>query len=147
MVTHEELNRADERARELESRVPRALSARYDRHLRRVVIQLRSNLGIFFSPRETEGLETATPAQLAEIEISPSGYGLHFPQVDADVYLPALFEGVFGSELWAANHTGARAGISRGKAKVRAPRVDGLKSGRSKRQTHDGVNKTIHLSR
>jgi hypothetical protein len=130
MVTHEEVAEANARARELESRVPRAVSAKYDRRLRRIVVQLSSNLGIFFSPRHAEGLEHATPDQLAEIEISPSGYGLHFPQLDADLYLPALLDGVFGSERWMASHLGMRGGRSRSVAKVTAARENGKKGGR-----------------
>lgn len=39
----------------------------------------------------------AKPAQLDEIEISPSGFGIHFPKIDVDVYLPSLLEGFVGS--------------------------------------------------
>ena len=130
MVTHEEFTKANERAKELESRVPKAVSAKYDRHIRRVVVQLNSNLGIFFSPRDAEGLEHATPEQLTEIEISPSGYGLHFPKLDADLYLPALLKGIFGSERWMASHMGMRGGRSRSAAKTMAARENGKKGGR-----------------
>ena len=44
-----------------------------------------------------EGLNHARPAELAEIEISPTGLGLHFPTLDADLYIPSLLAGVFGS--------------------------------------------------
>jgi hypothetical protein len=47
-------------------------------------------------------LEKATPAQLEPIEISPSGFGIHFPKLDADLYLPALLEGFLGSRKWMA---------------------------------------------
>ncbi len=134
MVTHEEFSRADERAKEMESRVPKAVSARYDRRIRRVVVQLNSNLGIFFSPRDAEGLEHATPEQIADIEISPSGYGLHFPKLDADVYLPALLEGVFGSERWMASRMGMRGGRSKSAAKTMAARENGKKGGRPRRE-------------
>ncbi len=134
MVTHEEFSRADERAKEMESRVPKAVSARYDRRIRRVVVQLNSNLGIFFSPRDAEGLEHATPEQIADIEISPSGYGLHFPKLDADLYLPALLEGVFGSERWMASRMGMRGGRSKSAAKTMAARENGKKGGRPRRE-------------
>jgi len=134
MFTREEFEKANERAKELGSRVPKAVSAKYDRHIRRIVIQLSSNLGIFFSPRDAEGLEHATPAQLEEIEISPSGYGIHFPKLDADLYLPALLEGVFGSERWVASRMGMRGGSSRSAAKTMAARTNGRKGGRPKRQ-------------
>jgi hypothetical protein len=134
MVTHEQFKEATERAKELQSRVPKAVSARYDRRIRRIVVQLSSNLGIFFSPRNAEGLEHATPDQLAEIEISPSGYGLHFPQLDADLYLPSLLEGTFGSERWMASHMGSRGGRSKSAAKTMAARANGKKGGRPRQK-------------
>lgn len=130
MVTQDEFERANKNAIELASRVPKALSAKYDRHTRRVVVQLSSNLGIFFSPRDVEGLEHATPEQLNAIEVSPSGYGLHFPQLDADLYLPSLLEGVFGSERWMASRMGMLGGRSRSAAKKMAARENGKKGGR-----------------
>ncbi|WP_352509685.1 MULTISPECIES: DUF2442 domain-containing protein [unclassified Mesorhizobium] len=33
-----------------------------------------------------------------ESGISPTGLGLHWPQLDADVDVPALLQGVFGSK-------------------------------------------------
>ena len=134
MITHEEVLKANEKAKEFASRTPKAISAKYDRHLRRVVVQLSSNLGIFFSPRDAEGLEHATPEQLAEIEISPSGYGLHFPRLDADVYLPSLLEGVFGSERWVASRMGRLGGSSKSAAKTMAARENGKKGGRPRRK-------------
>ena len=134
MVTHEEFLQANKRAKELESRASKAVSAKYDRHIRRVVVQLSSNLGIFFSPRDAEGLEHATPEQLTEIEISPSGYGLHFPKLDADLYLPSLLEGVFGSERWMASRMGRLGGSSRSAAKTMAARENGKKGGRPRRK-------------
>ena len=130
IVTREEFNKANERVAELESRVPKAVSAKYDRHIRRVVVQFSSTLGIFFSPRDAQGLEHATPEQLNEIEISPSGYGLHFPKLDADLYLPSLLEGVFGSERWMASRMGMRGGRSTSAAKTVAARANGKKGGR-----------------
>lgn len=134
MVTNEEFATANETAKQLESRVPKASSAKYDRRTRRIVVELTSNLGIFFSPRDAEGLEQATPEQLEEIQISPSGYGLHFPQLDADLYLPSLLEGVFGSERWMASRMGMRGGQSRSAAKTMAARENGKRGGRPKQK-------------
>jgi len=127
MVTHSAVQEANRRSAEMENRVPKAIAAKYDRHLRRVVIHLSSNLGIFFSPRDAEGLQGATPEQLSRIEISPSGYGLHFPDIDADLYLPALLEGVFGSERWTANHMGRLGGRSTSIRKREGARANGTK--------------------
>ena len=43
-----------------------------------------------FALDQIRRLAGAASADLAEIEISPSGYGLHFPRLNADVWLPAL---------------------------------------------------------
>jgi len=38
--------------------------------------------------------------QLRKIKISPNGLGLHWPLLDADLYVPDLIEGAFGSRRW-----------------------------------------------
>jgi len=72
----------------------------------RVVIDLSSGLSIAFKPQDAQGFEHAEPEQLRKIEISPSGLGLHFPVIDADIYLPALLEGFLGSRRWMAARLG-----------------------------------------
>ena len=134
MVTVDEMQQANEAAEVFAAKNPKAVSAKYDRRIRRIVVQLSSNLGIFFSPQQAEGLEDATPEQLSEIEISPSGYGLHFPQLDADLYLPAMLEGVFGSERWMASHMGSKGGRARSAAKTLAAQENGKKGGRPRRK-------------
>jgi hypothetical protein len=95
-----------------------------------MVIDLDSKLTISFSPRDVQGLERASPSQLGEIEISPSGFGIHFPRVDADIYLPALLEGFLGSAKWMAARLGQRGGRSRTRAKKAASRANGNLGGR-----------------
>ena len=93
MVTADDLERANARAVRMRETGPTAVSARYDRLSGRVVVRLNSGIDVGFLPRDTQGLESAQPAQLDAIEISPSGLGLHFPKLDADLYLPALLAG------------------------------------------------------
>src|ERR1700758_3942108 len=102
MKSHDAFALARRRAREMRASVPTAVSARYDRKSRGIVIHLSSQLVVSFPPRLAQGLEHATPAALRDIEISPSGFGLSFPKLDADLYLPALREGFFGSKEWIA---------------------------------------------
>jgi len=102
MVTRDEAKQANVRAKRLRDAGPTAVSATYDRRSDRIVVRLTSGIDIGFSPHDAQGLETAEPAQLDPIEISPSGLGLHFPKVDADLYLPTLLEGVFSSRRWMA---------------------------------------------
>jgi hypothetical protein len=114
----------------LEGRFPRAVSARYEAKNRRIVIHLRSKLIVSFSPGDVEGLEHARPSQLNEIEISPSGFGIHFPAVDADLYVPGLLEGFLGSKKWMASRLGQLGGQSRSKPKKIASRANGKLGGR-----------------
>ena len=64
---------------------PKAVSARYDRRVSRVVIGLDNGLELAFPPRLAQGLERATPGELSVIEISRLGDGLHWPAIDADL--------------------------------------------------------------
>jgi hypothetical protein len=130
MSFDEKFERANQRARELRASVPRALSARYDRRSGRVVIGLSSGLEVGFLPESAEGLGKASAAELGKIEISPSGCGIHFPKLDADLYLPALLEGVYGSRRWMAARLGRLGGLSRSRGKSAAARKNGKRGGR-----------------
>ena len=93
MAGYDKFEIANRRGERVLASVPRAISAQYDRASGRVVIHLSSRLEVSFSPRDAQGLENAKPSQLDEVEISPSGLGIHFPKLDADLYLPSLLEG------------------------------------------------------
>jgi hypothetical protein len=133
MPTTKTIQKANRRAAERRSTTPAAISARYDRKSDRVILSLNTNLEIMFSPKNAEGLEHATPSQLGAIEISPSGYGIHFPKLDADLYVPALLEGMLGSRRWMAARMGAQGGAARTKAKASAARANGLLGGRPRK--------------
>jgi hypothetical protein len=124
---------ANRRAKELESSIPRAVAAHYDRASRRIVIHLSSRLDVSFSPRDAEGLQNARPSQLEPIEISPSGFGIRFPKLDADLYLPGLLEGFLGSKRWMAVRLGQTGGKARSPAKRAAARANGRLGGRPKK--------------
>ena len=130
MAKNDLFTMANRKGRELQAGAPRALHARYDRRIGRIVIVLSTGVEIAFSPSDVQGLEKAIPAQLAKIEISPSGFGLHFPAIDADLYLPALLMEFLGSRKWMAERLGAAGGSSRSPAKVEAARKNGRRGGR-----------------
>ncbi|MGA7341310.1 MAG: DUF2442 domain-containing protein [Terracidiphilus sp.] len=133
MERNDPIDAANRKAQELESSLPHAMTARYDRRVERVFIRLSTGAEVAFSPRDAQGLENALPAQLDAIEISPSGFGIHFPAVDADVYLPALLEGILGSRNWMAARTGATGGDSQSAANAAAKR-NGRSRSRSRKR-------------
>ena len=128
-VTKREVQQAEKRMAALREN-GFAISARYDRRSARIVLNLNTGVQVTFPPRLAEGLAGASPADLAEIEISPAGLGLHWPRLDADVYVPALLHGVFGSKRWIAAQLGAAGGKARSRAKTAAARENGRKGGR-----------------
>jgi Protein of unknown function (DUF2442) len=132
-ITNEELKEAAAKGKRLKASSPAATAAYYDRRSKSVVIELSTGIGIFFSPNNAEGLENATPAQLSEIEISPSGLGVHFPKLDADLYLPGLLEGLLGSRTWMAARLGSQGGRSRSQPKRIAARTNGALGGRPRK--------------
>jgi Protein of unknown function (DUF2442) len=125
---------ANQRTRKLQAAHPKAVSTHYDGKTRRIVIRLNSGLEVSFSPRDAEGLEHATAAKLEPIEISPSGFGLYFPKLDVDIYLPALLEGFLGSRKWMASRLGAAGGTSTSTAKTSAAKANGRLGGRPRKK-------------
>lgn len=134
MISTKEFEAAKARGEEFRKKNPHALAARYDRKSGRVIIDLSSKMSVSFSPEDAQGLERAKPTQLEEIEVSPSGYGIHFPQLDADFYVPALLEGFLGSRKWMAARLGQVGGRSQSRAKKAAARANGRLGGRPKRR-------------
>ena len=133
MARHDNFDLAGRRAKQLQTRLPRAVAAHYDRESGRIVIRLNSKLDVSFSPRDAQGLEHATASELEEIEITPSGFGIHFPKLDADLYVPALLEGLLGSKKWMAARLGQVGGKSKSPAKKAASRANGRLGGRPKK--------------
>ncbi|HEX8815752.1 MAG TPA: DUF2442 domain-containing protein [Terriglobales bacterium] len=130
MAANSNFDLANQRASELHKIFPRAVSARYDRVSGRIIVDLSSKLSLSFSPRDAEGLEHAKPSQLEGIEVSPSGFGLYFPKLDADIYVPGLLERLLGSKKWMAARLGQTGGQSRSRAKKAASRANGRLGGR-----------------
>ena len=131
-VSKSEFQAAKRRADATLRGIPHATRVRYYRKRDRVVIAVSTGIEVAFRPRDAQGLEHATHLQLGEIELSPSGLGIHFPRLDADIYLPALLEGFLGSKRWIASQIGKLGGSASSKAKAQAARRNGKLGGRPK---------------
>jgi hypothetical protein len=129
-----ELERARMRGEHRRTREPYAVGARYDRRQQRIVVELNSGLQVAFAPQMIEGLQDAKPRDLQQIEITPSGFGIYFPRIDADICLPGLLTGQFGSRRWMAAQLGQRGGSARTAAKAAAARVNGRLGGRPRKR-------------
>ncbi|MGO8835581.1 MAG: DUF2442 domain-containing protein [Roseiarcus sp.] len=128
-LTEAQIDAAMERGRTTREIEPRAASARYDKQLGRVIVDLTNGCTFAFPPRLAQGLESATDDQLAEIEILGAGYGLHWEALNADLSIPGLLAGIFGTRAYMAR----RAGQTTSPAKAAAARTNGAKGGRPRK--------------
>ena len=136
-ITEEEVTRAEARMGRVRE-AGHAVKARYDRHRGRIVVVLNTGVEIAFPARLAEGLAGASPESLGDIEISPAGLGLHWPRLDADLYVPALLQGMLGSRKWMASQLGSEGGRARTAAKAAAARINGRRGGRPRKITATG---------
>lgn len=132
-VTDSDKRKAEARLQARLHATPQAKSAHYDRRRSRVVVTLSNALELAFPPEVAEGLAGAKPADLDVIEISPTGLGLHWPRLDADLYIPALLEGAFGSRRWMARQMGREGGKATTASKQAAARENGKLGGRPRK--------------
>ena len=119
-----QIDAALERGRLANMNEPRAASARYDGKLGRIIVELTNGCTFRFPPRLAQGLETATEDQLAEVDILGAGYGLHWEALDADLSVPGLLSGLFGTR----SHMARLAGQATSPAKA-AARANGARGG------------------
>jgi hypothetical protein len=63
-----------------------------------VCIRLEDGREIRFHATKNRRLRSATPAQLANIELICSGTGLHWPELDEDLSILGILEGRLGPE-------------------------------------------------
>jgi hypothetical protein len=130
-ITKEQLKAANERGVAALARGPVAEAARYDSRRGLIVITLKGGCEFAFPVALAEGLADAPRAKLTKIKISPNGLGLHWPLLDADLYVPGLIEGTFGSRRW-MQQIGRLGGRSRSSIKAKASRENGKRGGRPK---------------
>jgi hypothetical protein len=129
-LTDTAIDAAIERGQDVRRHEPRAASARYDRRLQRVIIDLTNDCTFSFPPRLAEGLEAATDDQLSQVEILGAGYGLHWEALDVDLSVPGLLAGLLGTQAYMAG----RAGRTTSPAKAAAARANGSKGGRPRKE-------------
>ncbi|MEO1068921.1 MAG: DUF2442 domain-containing protein [Cyanobacteria bacterium J06638_6] len=95
-----DLQRAREAAIQTIRTEPRAIDASYDRSTHVIVVRLNNGAVFSFPPDIAQGLTHASPEDLAAVEITPSGTGLHWEKLDADFTVSGLLNGIFGTRDW-----------------------------------------------
>ena len=116
------LDAAEAWAREMLRTEPRAVSAFYDRITGRVSIELVNGCTFAFPAQHIEDLNGASDDDLATVEVDGAGFNLHWPSLDADLYVPALVAGIFGTRVWMVRELARAAGQATSPAKAAAAR-------------------------
>lgn len=153
--TDAELNamiaKANERGALADATEPRAVSARYDMETDRIVIGLNNGWTFGFHPWMAQGLRGASAEQLAEVELTPGGRGLHWESLDADLGVVSLMAGFYGSKRWLsemAAEMGKQGGRAVTPAKIAAARENGKKGGRPRKTVAESAGlPTIRLEK
>ncbi len=104
----------------------------YDKSDDLIVIRLRNGAIFSFPPRLAQGLKDASPEQLADMWIPPSGSSIHWESLDVDLSIPELVAGIFGTKSWMAE-LGRKGGQATSSAKSAAARKNGKKGGRPRK--------------
>jgi hypothetical protein len=123
-----QVEEAIERGRIAAETEPRAEAARFDAATARVVVELRGGLSFAFPVARFPELSALPPERLAAVQVTASGYGLHWDDADVHLAVPQVVADLFGG--WSAQVTGRDGGKSQSTAKREAARKNALRGGR-----------------
>ena len=87
---NQHLQAARARAQANKANQVHAVEARYDNARDRIVVVLSNGAEFSQPPALAQGLDGADAQALGDVEISPSGLGLHWPALDADLSVTGL---------------------------------------------------------
>jgi hypothetical protein len=128
-TTNAEIDAGIARAKVSEKYRPKAVAAAYQKKNDSLEIVLATGVTLAIPRRLLEGLENASPGDVAKVTIEDHGSSLHWETLDVDHYVPGLIDGVFGTRKWMAA-MGAKGGAVSSPAKRAAARKNGSKGGR-----------------
>ena len=131
VITDAEIEAALERAK-LHEHEPLAKTVEHVQELNLLLVGLNNHRRLVLPMEDVQGLEKATHEQMQKYELLGRGTGIRFPDLDVDLYVPALMEGVYGNRRWMAE-LGRKGGGAKSAAKCLASQANGAKGGRPKK--------------
>jgi hypothetical protein len=127
-----QLPAAEERGRIASMMEPRAKAAYYDPASGRVEVELTNGCVFAFPPALAQGLGSASPEELATVEVLPGAESIYWECLDVGLSVPNLISGSFGTKAW-MREMGRAGGRVRSPAKAAAVRENGKKGGRPRK--------------
>jgi len=131
LVTDAEIEAALQRAK-VHDHDPMAQTLEHVPGFNLLIVGLSNGRRLVLPVEDLQDLSHATHEQLRNYELLGHGSGISFPDLDVDLSVPALIEGVYGNRHW-MSHLGKKGGRAKSEAKRLAARKNGAKGGRPKR--------------
>jgi hypothetical protein len=100
VTTDAEIDAALERARKYAKYDRRVVKATYSKASDRLRLLLDDGVTSSIPCRLIQGLAGAQEKELGRIQVLGDGTGLLWPLLDIAHYVPALLQGIYGSEKW-----------------------------------------------
>ena len=113
---------------------PRAVSARYDASMGRVLVELNNGCVFGFPAWMVPGTSRATQEELANVSVQAHGEAVAFEELNADTDVNGLLLEVLHVRDWAAKYLGSITSP----AKSAAARENGKKGGRPRKRASGG---------
>jgi hypothetical protein len=132
VTTDAEIDDAIELAKAYEKYRPKAVKATYRSRTDSIVIDFATGVILTIPRKLLQGLEKASPRDVAKVELEGYGSALHWEALDVDHYIPGLISGILGTREW-MSELGKIGGTSRSDAKKAAARKNGSKGGRPRK--------------
>ena len=132
IATDAEIEAAMARVRSEADDTPSAVAVKYIAGYDIYIVSLNDGSRMVLQRERLQGLQKATKQQLSNVEILGRGTGLHWRDLNVDLYIPALRKGIFGNKHW-MKEMGRIGGRVTSEAKAQSSRLNGAKGGRPKK--------------
>lgn len=127
----EQIEKAKKRGKRSAELTPHAVRASFNKKTAHIIVELSNDCVFSFPVRLIKELRNASPAQIADLKITPQGTALHWDSLDAQYSVAGLLGGIFGTKAW-MSEIGKLGGQATSIAKAEAARLNGQKGGRPK---------------
>ena len=125
-----QIDAAIARQTEIDATEPRAKKVLFDDG--RITLHFNNDATFSFLTDSVETISTLSSEILATVELTPSGKGLRWDEVDIDLSIQGLLLGIFGSNVW-MKQIATKGGSSTSEKKKAASRANGQKGGRPRK--------------